>query len=354
LKLPNVVHLVCEPPLRGILVAVALLAVAPVAWYSAYGPEGGVPEKWSWMELQAEEGPGMAPEWAVQSVSVADTFESTRLYLRVENTSDHSVRDTFFYTEIFDERGRFCFSALFGLTENSEGEDGPLKPGSERTLVSLSPGLAIAVAPHDIRVYPTARNPQGPGNAFVAPVRIRVPVRIWPGVIPVPAPAWTTLYLPPTRGQYDTPVVDLALAAADIDADGHLIGMRVLDALTPSVLDWVEKLEPHLLFASAMEDFTPAGGQALVLVRGVGLRKSSKRDAAFEPWENPWVQKFVLGVVGDEIPPVSVLRLYPCLSATPEHERSEAQAWAWVPDCLEYRADGTEWSPYIWKPLPLQ
>jgi hypothetical protein len=301
------------------------------------------------MELEFEDGRGMAPKWVVQSVWVEQGFDTTRLHLRVENATKHYLGDSYFYAEIFDERGRFCFSALFRLRENLELERGPLKPGGERTLESLSVNLAMSASPHLIRVYPARQRSVGAREVFTAPVPVRVPAKMWATGVPLPIPGWARLWLGPVRDRNDAPVVDLAFAVADLDPAGRPTGMRVLEARSEGVRDWLEKLEPRLLFSPAKQDFVPRRGQALILVRAAPLRAFKAGDFIFNPEESPWVKKFVSTLQGNEVPPLSVLVLSPCRDIDPVGG-SGAHIGGVIPDCFQYDVLGTDWSLSVWKP----
>jgi hypothetical protein len=301
------------------------------------------------VELEFEGGPGVAPRWAIQSVWLEQGFETSELDLRLENASKHYLADTYFYAEIFDERGRFCFSALLRLRENLDLERGPLRPGGERTLVSTSVNLAVAGSPRIIRVYPAYRHSVGSRDILTAPVPIRLPVRMRATATPLPIPDWARLRLAPPKDENGAPVVDLAFAVADVDAGGHLTAMHMLNARSEGVRDWVENLGPRLRFSPSMRDFVPRRGQAPILVRAGPVRAFREGDEIFDPEESPWVKRFVSTLRGNEIPPLSLLMLSPCRDLHPTGGGA-ANIGPAIPDCFQYDAQGTGWSLDVWKP----
>jgi hypothetical protein len=305
------------------------------------------------VELEFESGRGMAPKWAIQSVWLEQGFDTTELHLRLGNATKHYLGDGYFYAEIFDERGRFCFSALLRLRENLELERGPFKPGGERTLVSLSVNLATIRTPSLVRVYLAHRHDVRSGEVFTARVPVRIPVRMRATGTPLPIPDWARLRLGPNLNQDDAPVVDLAFAVADVDARGHLTAMHVVNARSGAVRNWVENLGPQLLFSPSMQDFVPRRGQAPILVRAGPLRAFRQGDQVFDPEESPWVRRFVSTVQGNEIPPVSLLVLSPCRDLIHPTGGGAASIGPAIPDCFQYDAEGTDWSLDVWKaPFP--
>ncbi|MBZ5565969.1 MAG: hypothetical protein LAP13_26560 [Acidobacteriia bacterium] len=326
----------------------AFLAASGLAQESPRGRQIGIPAVQT--ELEFEDGQGLGPNWMVQSAWLEQAFASTRLRLRVENATNHYLNDSYFYAEILDERGRICFTALSRLRQNLELERGPLKPGGGRTLESLSANLALAAAPHLIRVYPARKGSVGSRELFTAPVPIRIPVKTWATGVPLPTPEWARLELGPMSDQIDQPVVDLALMVADVDSGGRLTGGRVLGTRSERVRGWLEELEPHLLFSPATQNFVPQRGQVLILVRAGLLRPFKEGDSVFNPEESSWVKEFLATVQGNEVPPVSVLLLSSCREFRPGVADGKARMEVAIPDCFQYYADGTDWSLEIWKP----
>lgn len=335
---------------RGATSAVLLTGLSAFAWF-AQGPpaqrEMGTPG--SRTELESESGRGMAHKWAVQSVWLEQGFDSTELRLRLENATRHYLGDSYFYAEIFDGGGRFCFSALFRLRENLGLDRGPLEPGGERTLVSMSLNLAIPGSASTIRVYPAHRRSVRSGEVLTAPVPIRIPARKLATTVPLPIPDWARLRLGPNLNQNDAPVVDLALALADVDEGGRLTAMHVLNAWSDGVRHWLENLGPRLVFSPSMQDFVPRRGQAAILVRAGPLRAFREGEEFFDPDESPWVRRFVFTVQGNEILPVSLLMLSPCRDIQPGVGGAGYFGPA-IPDCFQYNGSGTDWSLEVWKP----
>jgi hypothetical protein len=293
----------------------------------------------------------MTPDWAVQSAWLEEHYSSTRLYVRVENTSYRYVQDSLFYAEILDDRRDFCFSALFRLRENREHERGPLKPGGERTLESFSYSMAVAEFPHVIRLYPADRRLQGAGTTIRAPVRIRIPATIWATSFPVPTPEWARLQPWRPGGHSHAPIIDLALAEVDVGPSpmGAPLGMRVLDANSPGVREWIERLGRHLRFDPATDDSAARPAKALILVRAGPLRVWNDRDPSFSPWESPWVKTYLGTFRGEEIPPVSVIALSPCVPDAPVARGQGARPQRRLRGCLQFYGDDTEWSGNVWR-----
>lgn len=329
-------------------VLTALLAVMLPAWCTVHGGQRGLPPVQT--ELQAEDGPGMAPQWAVQSAWVDQYYDSTRLYLRIENTTGRYAHDGFFYAEIFDRRRRFCLSALFRLRENRERERGPLRPGGERTLESFSSGLAIASVPEVIRVYPAGPRFQGTTDAITAPVAVRIPVTIWATSFPVPTPEWARLRPSGLPRQNDATGTDLVLAEVEVGSRpaARALGVRVLEARSQSVRDWVEHLVPHLRFDPAQDDSSPHAARALILVRVGPLRAWNGVEIPFVPSDSPWVRKYLSASQEKEILPVSVIALGPCipdtLPATGLITRRAPRG------CVQFYGEETGWSVNVRSP----
>ena len=323
----------------------ALAGVSALAQTASHDPEVVVPGYRT--ELEFEEGRGLAPKWVVQSVRLVQGLDDLRIHLRVENATRGYLDDTYFYGEVFDRSGRLCFTALFRLRQNLEFERGPLRPGGERTLESLSSDLAVATLPHSIRVYPAHRRRIGSADVFTAPVPIRVPVQWRNFAIPLPVPDWAQMRLGPLVGQNNAPVIDLAFAVADVDSSGGMSRMRVLDAKSEGVRQWIANLEPHLHFIPAMQDNIPQGGRALILFRTGPLRLFKPGEVQFAPEDTPSVKRFVSSLQGNEIPPVIVVELRKCTDWSDIGGGMASPPPA--SDCVEYFGDGTAWSLDIWE-----
>ncbi len=331
---------------RWLVSTAALLGLVAVAGYLAFGSQPGAPA--TRVELEVEAAPGMAPDWAIQGARIEENALNTWIYVSVQNRTNRPLPDAFFYAELLDHQGRFCFSGLFNLHKNLDGHRGPLEPGAVRVLYSISGNLASATEPQVIRV--SAVHPAIPESEkpFSAAVPIRIPVSIWATGVPVP-PDWQRFWLVSPLGQFDTPVLDLALVVADVDSQGRLNGAPVIQALNSTVRDWTEKLGDHLLFRPSMVSFLAQRSQTLILVRAV-LRRWEGGEAVFNPRTSPWVRDFVKALQAKEVPPVNILTLYPCPADAPSAAPSGGQAERSVTDCVEYGGGGTDWSVDIWKP----
>lgn len=302
------------------------------------------------VELQVETAPGMQSEWAVQRGRLEENAINSYIYLTVENRSDHPVRDAFFYAELFDREGRFCFSALFRLGENLERHHKPLEPGGVRTLFSLSSDLASVAEPQVIRIYRAYPGPPESEKSFSAPVPVRIPVTVVATGVPG-SPGWQTLSLVSLVGQYDAPVLDLALAVADVDSQGRPTSFRVIDARDATTRSWVNTLVEHLLFRPASEGFLPRRGQTLILVRTV-LRRWKDGEPVFNPRTNPWARDFLEAFQGTEMPAINILMLDPCQADASSAGPGEGQGGDGIPGCVQYFGVGTDWSLGLWKPRP--
>ncbi len=335
-----------RPHASGAIFAAGLLALAELVGRPAYGSQDGAPA--ARVELRVERPQALTTAWAVLAASLEESVDVSWVYVTVQNATERPVSDAFFYGELYDREGRFCFSGLFDLQKNLEGHRGSLAPGGARTLYSFSGELASAVEPELIRLLPVNPGSPGSGEPFSAAIPIRIPVTLWATGVPVP-PGWQRFWMLPPMGQPDAPVLDLALVVADVDSQGRMIGTPVIQALNPAVRDWIEKLRDHLLLRPSMVSFLPQRSQTLILARTV-LRRWKAGEPAFNPRTSPWVRDFVNAFQAKELPVVNIVMVYPCPAEASGVAPSGGQAGGWIPQCVEYGGGGTDWSVGIWKP----
>lgn len=286
--------------------------------------------------VQPEE--DVSSTWSVKQAEITQNFHVLWAMLRVENISAHPVMRALFYGEYYDRRGRLCYTALFDLQKNKERRTGPALPGSGRTLVSISINMAMASRPRLVRVYLLRQLPavgvtthprKGPG--IYTPAMLKA-TTIEP---------WETICLGPASGRSALPVTDVALMMADVNPQGRVSGLKVLDAATTvPFVSWAQKFATHIRFSPSRTNGSPVNGKTLVLFRGL-LREWTQGDPAEVASSNPWVVKYADSEAVPRIPAVTVVVLQP----PPPHAAPVREGSA--SGCVEYVGTGSYWSEGI-------
>jgi hypothetical protein len=299
--------------------------------------------------LSVEASAPVAADWALLGATVEEDSLNTYVYLHLQNVSDDTVHHALLYAELFDGEGRFCFSALFDLARNRQGQAGPLKRGGVRTLYSVSAGLQPSAVPRIIRLYPM--NPShgdslGKGSA---PVAKRIPVTLQATGVPV-LPDWQTFWIGSASDERETPVLDLALAQIDVDRAGKVTNVWTVQALNDAVVAWTERAIGHLVFRPSSMDLRTQKGRTLIMVRAL-MHPWKERDPRSNATETAWVRDYSNGLGEGPSPVVNILVLHPCLGeGGSSHPDKKGGKLLTAPSCLEYTSTGSEWSVGIWKP----
>jgi hypothetical protein len=284
--------------------------------------------------------------WEVERAESAENFDSIELTVTVRNTSGHSVPSAYFFGRYYDALGRLCFTSLFSLVDNLEGQTVPASAGEIRTLRSVS-FLVPATTPSVLKVSVSHRA-EVPGKSSLPPglAAPATPVMIASRSVSADD-NWRGLCLGGHSQFPADPVVDVGLASGVVGPQGTIRNFEVVGALASRpYVSWLQHLAQYLNFIPASRNGRPVASETLVLVRAL-LREWRQGERPFAASSNPWVERFVSGLAGP-VPPVQIVVLYPPHKGlpltTPDSETGP---------CFAYSGVGTAWSagfPYLIPP----
>ena len=315
----------------------AALLQASILWSAfRFGPPK------SSLRLEVRSAQDLHPQWDIEQGGFAENGINTWLTLKVRNTGERPVENGFFYVELFDASDRFCFSTIFTLQKNDEGETGPLAEGAVRTLYSVAANLARAVRPMQMRVYQAHKAQVGGLSKYAADVPIRTPSTVL-ATSRRPYPDWHTFWLASLHHNFKVPVLDLAFATIELDSTGNIMSVRVTDVSSAELYPWAETFVRHLHFRPSTIGSLPQHGQVPVLIRAA-LRAWRTEDPVYDAPTSKWVENYVKGRNDKEVPAINVLELGPCYLGPDGRLQSVGFSESSVmPDCIWYEGGGTDW-----------
>jgi hypothetical protein len=272
--------------------------------------------------------------WTVAGTKLYEDYAQVSGAVTVRNLSPSAVEDAKFYAEYFDKDGRLCMTLGFAIWAGEP--PGPVPPGGQREVVSISSSVMPASRPVEVKVSLVSQRPLGQSAAAVK----------GEGVMHGPVNAagpdmkWQKLTLDPALLQGDKPIVDLVLADLSLDAQGKVAGSTILNAASADLRSWFPEFLQHVHFDPATLGSAPIPAETLMLVRALNARSLADVDSAVMPARaSPWVQAFAASYTrGDELPQVIGVHFFHPADAPP-NEFDGAFA-------------GAEWGGLVWRPDP--
>ena len=285
----------------------------------------------------------MGKYWTLKSAELHETPGATWGYVELQSVSNIPVADARFYGEYFDADGGFCFSLVFSLGINEEGQTSPIRPGEVRTLRSMAGFLSPGVAPRELRLYLveqtslTRQRVEGVGTPAM-----RVPIIIAGGI----TKSLASLTLKGELAPPNDSIQDLVLARVRVGIEGRVEEVDILDAVSDKLRQWFQEyVSEARLFAPASRGGIPEAADMLILIRAVGSR-SAFENSDFLPRLSRWVTGYVAHMHHNEVVPISTLFFQP---APTRIKRLGSEKWGNLPPpppgLFSVLNDGTGWCP---------